>query len=125
MKMTYIDEDSAERLRVAIIAQAGKDYLLYKEREYNLNKLFEACKMELEDYEEKLRKNRNDILQVVTFFKSKWFQTLSEGETNYDRITQRLDEQHVILMKEKEERKRKEEERKRKAEEKKRLKQST
>lgn len=124
MKMTYIDEDGAEKLRVAIIAQAGKDYLLYKEREYNYNKLFEAGKMELEDYEEKLRKNRNDINQVVTFFKSKWFQTLSEGETNYERITQRLDEQHVILMKEKEERKRKEEERKRRAEEKKRLKQT-
>ncbi len=124
MTSKYVDEDGIERLRVAIIAHSGRDYLYWKEKQYDLNKKYEDNLIDEQGYETLMHQITNELKKIATFFKSKWFQTLSEGDTNYERIILRLDEQHKYLMKEKERKKREAEERKRRAEERKRLKQS-
>lgn len=124
MAAKYVDEDGIERLRMAIISHAGHDYLYWKEKEYDLNKKFDdGYKFELKEYEEKLEHVYNELKKIVIFFKSKWFLTLAEGETNCERIIARLDEHHVYLMKEKERKKLEMLEKERRREEKRKAKQ--
>ena len=94
--------DPYERLASAIVAQAEKDYINYhkkiKQCNDNINKIIdnitkynlEPSMHKIEEIERKISRFRSEIDEIVYFFKSAWFRTLSDRDP--ENVLKKLEE---------------------------------